>query len=74
VTGDAPPVTIGVPVRNGEDFLAEALDSALAQEYPNLVILISDNERLALIERLDAESQARQRRIDDLHAKSSAAR
>jgi glycosyltransferase involved in cell wall biosynthesis len=43
VTGDPPLVTIGVPVRNGEDFLAEALDSALAQEYPNLEILISDN-------------------------------
>ena len=43
MTGNAPLVTIGVPVRNGEDFLAEALDSALAQEYPNLEILISDN-------------------------------
>ena len=40
---EAPLVTIGVPVRNGEPFLAEALDSALAQEYPNLEILISDN-------------------------------
>jgi glycosyltransferase involved in cell wall biosynthesis len=41
--GDAPLVTIGVPVRNGEDCLAEALDSALAQAYPNLEILVSDN-------------------------------
>jgi glycosyltransferase involved in cell wall biosynthesis len=40
---DAPLVTIGVPVRNGEDFLAEALDSALAQDYPNLEIVVSDN-------------------------------
>jgi glycosyltransferase involved in cell wall biosynthesis len=43
VMGNEPLVTIGVPVRNGEDMLAEALDSALAQEYPNLEILISDN-------------------------------
>jgi glycosyltransferase involved in cell wall biosynthesis len=40
---DAPLVTIGVPVRNGEDLLAGALDSALAQDHPNLEILISDN-------------------------------
>jgi glycosyltransferase involved in cell wall biosynthesis len=43
VRGDAPLVTIAVPVRNGEAFLAGALDSALAQAYPNLEILISDN-------------------------------
>jgi hypothetical protein len=31
------------------------------------------DERLALIERLDAECRARQRRLDELRAKSSAA-
>jgi glycosyltransferase involved in cell wall biosynthesis len=39
----APLVTIGVPVRNGEQYLAGALDSLLAQTYRNLEILISDN-------------------------------
>src|SRR5262245_24363485 len=38
-----PLVTIGVPVHNGEDGLARALDSAVAQDYPNLEILVSDN-------------------------------
>ena len=43
MTSAMPLVTIGVPVCNGEDGLARALDSALAQDYSNLEILISDN-------------------------------
>lgn len=40
----APPLlSIGVPVYNGERYLADALDSALGQEYPNLEVLIADN-------------------------------
>lgn len=40
----APPLlSVGVPVYNGERYLAEALESALGQEYPNLEVLISDN-------------------------------
>lgn len=38
-----PLVSIGVPVFNGEKGLAAALDSLLAQDYPNLEIIISDN-------------------------------
>jgi glycosyltransferase involved in cell wall biosynthesis len=38
-----PLVSIGIPVRNGARFIREALDSALAQDYPQLEILISDN-------------------------------
>ena len=38
-----PLVTIGVPVYNGEAFLAEALDALVWQTYQNLEILISDN-------------------------------
>ena len=38
-----PLMSIGVPVYNGERHLRAALDSALAQDYPNLEILISDN-------------------------------
>jgi len=40
---DEPLVSIGIPVYNGENFLAEALDSALSQEYGNLEIVICDN-------------------------------
>jgi glycosyltransferase involved in cell wall biosynthesis len=39
----APLLSIGVPVYNGERYLAEALESALAQDHPNLEVLISDN-------------------------------
>jgi glycosyltransferase involved in cell wall biosynthesis len=38
-----PLVSIGVPVFNGEKGLSRALDSLLAQDYPNLEIIISDN-------------------------------
>lgn len=41
--GDMPLVTIGVPVYNGERFLAQCLDSLLAQSYRNFILLISDN-------------------------------
>ncbi|HSI62399.1 MAG TPA: glycosyltransferase family 2 protein [Candidatus Saccharimonadia bacterium] len=36
-------VSIGIPVFNGEKHIAQALDSALAQDYPNLEIIVSDN-------------------------------
>lgn len=38
-----PPVSIGLPVRNGADFLSEALDSLLAQTMGDFELLISDN-------------------------------
>ena len=38
-----PKVSIVVPVYNGADYLAEAIDSALAQDYPNLeVVVVND--------------------------------
>ena len=36
-------VSIGLPVFNGEDYLGQALDSLLAQTYPNFELIISDN-------------------------------
>ena len=38
-----PPVSIGLPVYNGERYLAEALDSILAQDFCNFELIISDN-------------------------------
>jgi glycosyltransferase involved in cell wall biosynthesis len=43
VDSSEPLVTIGVPVYNGERFLAQCLDSLLAQEFRDFVLLISDN-------------------------------
>lgn len=40
---DCPLVSIVIPVYNGENYLREAIDSALAQTYPNLeVIVVND--------------------------------
>lgn len=38
-----PPLTIGVPVYNGERYLAQALDSLLSQDYTDFTLVISDN-------------------------------
>ncbi len=39
----APRVSIGVPVRNGERYLAECLDSILGQTYGDFEVVVSDN-------------------------------
>jgi glycosyltransferase involved in cell wall biosynthesis len=36
-------VSIGLPVFNGENYIREALDSILAQTYPDFELIISDN-------------------------------
>ena len=42
--GNVPPrVTIGLPVYNGENYLAEAIDSILGQTYTDFELIISDN-------------------------------
>ena len=47
---DKPLVSIIIPVYNGSNFMREAIDSALAQTYPNIEILVindgsTDNTR-----------------------------
>ena len=41
--GPAPRVSIGMPVYNGANFLAETLDSLLAQRFTDFELIISDN-------------------------------
>ena len=60
----APRVTIGIPVYNGENYLAKAIESALAQTYDDFEIVISDNastDRTAEICREYAERDGRVR-------------
>jgi glycosyltransferase involved in cell wall biosynthesis len=38
-----PLVSICIPTYNGERFIAEALESAIAQTYPNIEIIVSDD-------------------------------
>jgi glycosyltransferase involved in cell wall biosynthesis len=39
----SPPLTIGLPVYNGQNYLSESLDSLLAQTYTDFELIISDN-------------------------------
>jgi len=39
----APRLSIGLPVYNGERYLAESLDSLLGESYENFELIISDN-------------------------------
>lgn len=43
MSDDRPRVSIGMPVFNGENYLAKALDSLLAQTYSDFELIISDN-------------------------------
>lgn len=43
MNGKIPRVSIGMPVYNGEKYLAEAIEAILAQTYPNFELIISDN-------------------------------
>ena len=38
-----PPVSVGLPVFNGERYVADALASLLAQDYPDFELVIGDN-------------------------------
>ena len=43
VEAPIPKITIGIPVYNGEDFLARSIESILAQTYGDFCLIISDN-------------------------------
>lgn len=58
-----PLLTIGLPVYNGEQFLAKALDSYLAQTFTNFRILISDNASTDRTEEIGREYARKEKRI-----------
>ena len=43
MTDRAPRVSVGIPVYNGEKYLAEAIESALSQTYSDFEVVIADN-------------------------------
>ncbi len=43
VSGSSPRVSVIIPCYNGEQFLAEAIESALAQRYPDVEVIIVDD-------------------------------
>lgn len=58
-----PPVSIGLPVYNGERYLAGALDSILAQRYTDFELIVSDNGSTDGTEGLCRDYAARDGRI-----------
>jgi glycosyltransferase involved in cell wall biosynthesis len=51
----APRLSIGLPVYNGEDYLAESLDALLGQSYENFELIISDNASTDRTEEISRE-------------------
>jgi glycosyltransferase involved in cell wall biosynthesis len=58
-----PPITIGMPVYNGERYLAEALECVLAQDFGDYEVLISDNASTDSTEEICRSYAARDPRI-----------
>ena len=58
-----PKVSLGVPVYNGEPYLAKALDNLLEQDYQDFEIVISDNGSRDATPRICQEYLARDPRI-----------
>ena len=57
------PLAIGLPVYNGERFIAEAVDSILAQEFADFTLTISDNASTDTTEEICRELAARDSRV-----------
>jgi glycosyltransferase involved in cell wall biosynthesis len=63
VSARTPRVSIGVPVFNGAEFLAPALDSLLAQSYRDFELIISDNASTDSTETVCRERAQRDPRV-----------
>ncbi|WP_427894875.1 glycosyltransferase family 2 protein [Kribbella sp. GL6] len=58
-----PRLTVGLPVYNGEKYLAESLDALLGQSYGDYRMIISDNASTDATEEICREYQAKDGRI-----------
>jgi glycosyltransferase involved in cell wall biosynthesis len=71
VLGAAPLVSIGLPVYNGERFLAQALDSLLGQTLADLELIISDNASTDRTAEICKDYAARDARIRYIRQESN---
>jgi glycosyltransferase involved in cell wall biosynthesis len=63
VTPPVPPLSIGLPVFNGERFLAEAIESILQQTFGDFTLVISDNASTDGTEEIGREFACRDPRV-----------
>ncbi len=62
-SNDAPRVTIGMPVYNGEDYIERAVESILGQKFTDLELVISDNASTDRTEELCRQFAKRDSRV-----------
>ncbi|MEL7976742.1 glycosyltransferase family A protein [Isoptericola sp. F-RaC21] len=58
-----PPVTIGVPVHDGERYLPQALAALQAQEFADLAVIVADNASTDGTQEIAREAAARDPRV-----------
>src|SRR5678816_531573 len=63
MTSSSPRVSIGLPVYNGEKYLARALHSLVSQDFEDFELIISDNASTDSTEAICRELAAKDRRI-----------
>jgi glycosyltransferase involved in cell wall biosynthesis len=61
-----PPLTVGLPVYNGEQFLTQALDGILGQTFGDFRLVVSDNGSTDATEVICREYASRDPRVDYL--------
>ena len=71
MTEHIPLVSIGMPVYNGERYLAEAIESLLAQDYQNMEIIICDNASIDTTPQICQQFQQQDSRIQYLQNKTN---
>jgi glycosyltransferase involved in cell wall biosynthesis len=67
MSAETPLVSIGLPVYNGASTLRRAIDSLLAQDYPNFELMISDNASGDQTAAICEEYQAKDKRVHFFH-------
>ena len=71
MTEHIPLVSIGMPVYNGERYLAEAIESLLAQDYQNMEIIICDNASIDTTPQICQQFQQQDSRIQYFQNKTN---
>ena len=69
--GSLPLVSIGLPVYNGDTSLRAALDCLLAQDYPNIELIISDNASTDTTPKICEEYSQNENRIKYFRSKEN---